>query len=163
MGVYLCRWPNGDVSLVSGKNRLEIDSVLDEVGNPDATELIPIRHAVAVHFRLKEKIDSDDGVASCLKLEGFDERLASEFYRAYPILDEVLSKEDATPEEIAAAVEKERNRMEEEEPPDLSADPNIAKVQCMTDLPKSLAEHHVKTAKAIASRQNRPAQTKAPN
>jgi hypothetical protein len=52
MGIYLCRWPNGDVSLVIGRDRLAVATVLDEVGNMDEAKMIPIRHAVAVHFHL---------------------------------------------------------------------------------------------------------------
>jgi len=133
MSVYLCRWPNGDLSLACGKNRLVIDDVLDEVGNPDAAELIPIRHAVAVHFRLKKKIESPTAVPGCLELEGIDERLISEVCYAYPVLDEVLEKEDAAPEEIAAAVESEKHRVANELP-ELSCDPHVAMVQGLADM-----------------------------
>lgn len=151
MSVYLCRWPNGDISLVSGNNRLAIDDVLDEVGNPDDAELMPIKHAVAIHFRLKMKTESALTVLDCLELEGIDERLFSDLCDAYPILYGELSEEDATPEEIAVAVEREKNRVGNELP-ELSDDPAVAMVQRLTDMPKRLAEHHNETAKAIASK-----------
>ena len=66
MSVYLCRWPNGDISFVSGSNRLAIDEVLDEVGNPDGAEMIRIKHAVAVHFHLMKKIQSQYSIPDCL-------------------------------------------------------------------------------------------------
>lgn len=151
MSVYLCRWPNGDISLVSGNNRLAIEDVLDEVGNPDGSELIPIKHAVAVHFHLKAKIEPGLTVPDCLELEGIDERLFSEVCAAYPILDEVLDREDATPEEIAGAVKGEKIRVENK-PAELSDDPKVAMVQLLTNMPKRLAEHHKEVAKAIATK-----------
>ena len=56
ISAYLYRWPNGDISLVSGRNRLAIDEVLDEVGNPDGAEMIRIKHGAAVHLHSKEKM-----------------------------------------------------------------------------------------------------------
>jgi hypothetical protein len=151
MSIYICRWPNGDLSLVCGKTRLAIEDVLDEVGNPDGAELIPVKHAVAVHFRLKKKIENALTVPDCLELEGIDERLFSEVCDAYPILDKVLEKEDATPEEIAAAVEREKDRVGNELP-ELSDDPNVAMVQLQANMPRRLAEHYNKTAKANAKK-----------
>jgi hypothetical protein len=48
MPVYLCRWPNGDVSLAAGESEVEVADVLDEVENPDAAELMQLDHAIAV-------------------------------------------------------------------------------------------------------------------
>jgi hypothetical protein len=55
MPVYLCRWPNGDVSIAAGESDVELADVLDEVDNPDAAELIQLDQAVAVHFTLGQK------------------------------------------------------------------------------------------------------------
>jgi hypothetical protein len=90
MSVYLCRWPNGDISLVSGKNRLPIDEVLDEVGNPDDAAMIRIRHAAAVHLSLKSDISRCATITECVEFEGIDERSYWELCSAYPILSEVL-------------------------------------------------------------------------
>jgi hypothetical protein len=46
MPVYLCRWPNGDVSLAAGESEVEVADVLDEVDNPDAAELMQLDHAL---------------------------------------------------------------------------------------------------------------------
>lgn len=150
MSVYICRWPNGDLSLACGTNRVAIEDVLDEVGNPDSAELIPIKHAVAVHFHLKQKIESTFTVPDCLEFEGIDERLFSEVCEAYPLLDEVLVNEDATPEQIDAAVENEKARVRNELP--FSDDPSVEMVQRLADMPKRLAEHHKAAAKAIISK-----------
>jgi len=151
MSVYICRWPNGDLSLACGKNRLAIEHVLDEVGNPDEAELIPIRHAVAIHFHLKEEIERAFPVPYCLELEGFDESSFLDVCAAYPILDEVLVSEKASEEEIAAAIEREKRRVRNELP-ELSDDSHVAMVQRLADIPKRLAEHHSETAKVIASK-----------
>ena len=53
MPTYLCRWPNGDMSLAAGETEVEVAYVLDEVDNPDAAELMELDHAIAVHFKLR--------------------------------------------------------------------------------------------------------------
>jgi hypothetical protein len=35
MAIYLCRWPNGDCSLVCAKNKIDAIELLDEWGNAD--------------------------------------------------------------------------------------------------------------------------------
>jgi hypothetical protein len=55
MPVYLCRWPNGDVSLAAGESEVEVADVLDEVDNPDAAELMQLDHAIAVHFKARHE------------------------------------------------------------------------------------------------------------
>lgn len=151
MSIYICRWPNGDLSLAFARNRLAVDYVLDEVGNPDAAELIPIKHAVAVHFRLKKKLDGALTVLDCLALEGIDESSFSDVCDAYPILYQVVRKEDASPEEIAVAVGCEKNRVGKNLL-ELSDDPYVAMVQRSTDMPRKLAEQHNETAKTFASK-----------
>lgn len=142
MKTYLCRWPNGDLSVAVGKSRLDIDFVLDQLGNADEAELIPIEHSIAVHFRLKQEAEPEEAVPGYLELESFDERSLLELGQAYPVLDKALDREDATGEELSAAVEAERNRlwgvkMVKEIPSDL----NSAKLQRMADMPRSLVEH----------------------
>jgi hypothetical protein len=43
--VYFCRWPNGDLSIVSAPNREEAVVRLDEFGNADGVELELTRFA----------------------------------------------------------------------------------------------------------------------
>lgn len=47
-----------DFSIVAAKNRLEIDEVLDGVGDPGCVKLIPVKHPVAVHFRMRKTVGS---------------------------------------------------------------------------------------------------------
>jgi hypothetical protein len=94
MPVYLCRWPNGDVSLAAGKSEVEVADVLDEVDNPDAAELMQL-DAVAVHLKLGTR-PSQEGTLP-LRFEGMSEQLESSIYeRAYPVYNEVRTKPDPT-------------------------------------------------------------------
>lgn len=149
MSVYLCRWANSDISLVIGNNRLAIDEILDEVGNPDGAELIRIKHPVAVHFHLKKQITSEVSVPECLEFEGVDERSYSEICSAYPVLHAALCKEDATEEQIAAALQQEKERVHAGSP-DLSDAPKVALFQLQTNMPKRLVEHYKEVARTNA-------------
>lgn len=146
MSVYLCRWPNGDISLVVGNNRLAIDEVLDEVGNPDGAEMIRIKHAAAVHLRLKDDISGSETITECLEFDGIDERSYWEICSTYPVLSEALRKENATEEQIAAAFQHEKERVDPG-PPDLSDDPAEAVIQLQINMPRRLAEHYKEAAK----------------
>jgi hypothetical protein len=68
-------------------------------------------------------------------------------------LDEVLMKENATAEEIAAALKQEAEEKEPEQR-NLSDDPITARLQQVTDMPKTLAEAHSKRAKPISPRRS---------
>lgn len=141
MAIYLCRWPNGDLSLACGKNRVEVEYVLDEVGDPDCAELTRIKHPVAVHWQLKEKVAPNETVLGALEFGSIDERSFSEVCGAYPILDDVLLRENALPEEIGAAVEREKNRVDKSI--ELSDHPDAAELQRMMGMSKGLAEYYV--------------------
>ncbi len=49
MPLYLCRWPNGDCSIVWARNKDEAVIELDQVGNAEGCPLIPL-HEFQVHF-----------------------------------------------------------------------------------------------------------------
>ena len=84
MPVYLCRWPNGDVSLAAGESEVEVADVLDEVDNLDAAELMQLDHAIAVHFKLGTRPDEEGTLP--LRFEDMSEQLESSIYeRAYPV------------------------------------------------------------------------------
>lgn len=153
MSIYLCRWPNGDISLVSGSNRLTLDEVLDEVGNPDGAEMIRIKHPVAVHLRFKSDISMCETITECLEFDCIDERSYWELCSAYPVLSEAFRKEDATEEQIAAAFQQEMERVNPE-PPDLPEDPFEAAIQLQMNMPKRLATHYKEAAKANARKKN---------
>jgi hypothetical protein len=115
MPLYLCRWPNGDCSVVWARNKDEAVIELNQVGNAEGCPLIPLRQ-FQVHFRL-----ANEGKLEFESLgEGTSEQL---FALAYPVLEQTLDKvygemdrnqEAFTPEQqtrIQAAIEQERKRV----------------------------------------------------
>ena len=115
MPLYLCRWPNGDCSVVQAANKGAAIEALDEAGNAEGCPITPIRDFM-VHFAL-----NDQGK---LDLQCFGEAAEEALFQlAYPVLGEALgdAPEEAntgvlTPEGealIREAVRKERNRVRE--------------------------------------------------
>ena len=51
MPLYMCRWPNGDCSVVWATNKGEAIEILDEVDNAEGCPLMALRDFM-VHFRL---------------------------------------------------------------------------------------------------------------
>ena len=112
MPLYLCRWPNGDCSVVWAANKGEAIENLDEVDNAEGCPLMAIRDFM-VHFRL-----SDEGE---IQFEGFGEATEDALFQlAYPMLDKALTDAlsdqagNPTPEGIATireAVDRECKRV----------------------------------------------------
>jgi hypothetical protein len=109
--VFLCRWPNGDFSLVRADTRLEALVNLDEFGGASPDWLVPMESCM-VDFRLNE-----DGE---IELQQFGEETDSFIWeRCYPALRAVLAEEsqpdrdppDSTDMTIKQAVEHERTRL----------------------------------------------------
>jgi hypothetical protein len=74
----MCRWPNGDVSFVSARNKEDAVIMLDEWDNAELAELRQIRDFM-VDFRL-----TDDGE---LDFHAFGERVLDDIWElAYPVL-----------------------------------------------------------------------------
>jgi hypothetical protein len=109
--LFLCRWPNGDFSVVKASSKDEAIELLDEIGNAEGSPLTPIKDNFMVHFVL-----TDDGD---FELQGWGEETAELIMkRAYPVLDEArmssLDKSDTERTEIIRrAVAKERERVVE--------------------------------------------------
>ena len=123
--LFLCRWPNGDLSIVSGRSLEEIDDVLDEVGDGHAAELTRITGRFGIHLTFEPDAGETGGVSQFLKLDSFDERSDDRLGDAYPHLHKALHSlwelehcgEDAADETVAAAraevkqaIESERER-----------------------------------------------------
>ena len=109
MPVFLCRWPNGDASIVYAADADDAAILLDEFGNPDEAELHHLENLL-VDFRLE-----DDGT---LQAAQWGEATQQEILEnAFPHLDAALSEfvhPDSDPpwdpERVRAAVELERKR-----------------------------------------------------
>ena len=144
MPAYICRWPNGDVSVVSASTEVEVADVLDEVDNPDEAELIELGHPIAVHFKLGDK---SNGEGLPLEYEGINEDLEDSILeRAYPIFNEVLHREDVTDASLSTALEHEKNPIYSKQP-DMSENPAAADVQQQLGMPKALVEHFAQNAR----------------
>lgn len=149
MPVFMCRWPNGDLSFVSARNKEDAIVMLDEWDNADLAEVRQVQHFM-VDFTL-----TDDGK---LELQAFGERSLDDVWgRAYPVLGKArrkaLATSDGEPtgagkEIIRKAVQAERERLAETEDQKL-ADTEIGRtVQRQMGAPAALANRYVKQAAA---------------
>ena len=78
MPIFMCRWPNGDLSFVSSRSREDAIVLLDEWGNAEEAELRRVQDFI-VDFRL-----TDDGE---LELQVFGENSEDDIRnRAFPVL-----------------------------------------------------------------------------
>ena len=101
MPIFLCRWPNGDVSIVSARNQDDAIEALDEFDNADHAHISQLREQFLVDFRL-----NDDGH---LELNQFGEATLNEIMeKAFPELEKTYSEDPAV---IHQAVERERKRL----------------------------------------------------
>jgi hypothetical protein len=107
----MCRWPNGDVSFVSARNREDAIIALDEC-NAELAELRQFRDFM-VYFRLAESGE--------LELQGFGESCQEQIWdRAYPVLASAMAEAQkgaageptsAGKKSIRAAVHIEKERL----------------------------------------------------
>ena len=112
MPVFLCRWPNGDFSVVKATNKDQAIEFLDEVGNAEGCPLMATKDFMA-HFGL-----TDDGE---FELQGYGETTKEHIMRlGYPILDSAFLNAPTDETGILTAegqalirqsVEKERERV----------------------------------------------------
>lgn len=143
--IFMCRWPNGDLSFVSARNKEDAIVMLDEWDNAELAELRQIQHFM-IDFRL-----NDDGE---LDLQAFGERLLDDVWeRAYPVLSEARlnaptdSAGAPTPsgkKVIRKAVQAERERLREKKRGKV-ADTELGKaVQGQMGAPAALINRYVK-------------------
>lgn len=148
MPVYLCRWPHGDVSLAAGESEVEVADVLDEVGNPDAAELMQLDHPIAIHFKLGTR-PGEEGTLP-LHFEDLSEQLESSIYeRAYPVFNEICTKPDPTVKELTEALKHEKNPIYRKVP-EPSSNPSVAGLQDQLQMPRVVLEHLAGHAAATA-------------
>jgi hypothetical protein len=143
--MFLCRWPNGDFSIVAASNKAHAIELLDEFANAEYAKLWKMPECL-VNFRLDVLGDfelCDMGAATT-------EFIAE---KCYPALEQVVTdaERDAdtgeyTPaalDQIRAAVEHERTRQELPEPK--QADTEIGRqLQRKMDMPSTLANRRVR-------------------
>jgi len=145
--IFMCRWPNGDVSFVSASNKEVAIIMLDEWDNAELAELRQIQDFM-VHFRL-----TDDGE---LDFHTFGESVLDDVWeRAYPILaqtrlnaptDEAGESTPAGQEKIREAVRAERQRLRGKRKRKLAATELGKSIQSHLGAPAVLVNRYVKEA-----------------
>lgn len=84
MPLYLCRWPNGEISIVHARNRADALYLLDEEDNAEGCPIVKLADFM-VHFSI-----GDEGN---LRLKGFGEGVKDTILEvAYPLVDAALSR-----------------------------------------------------------------------
>ena len=157
MSIYICRWPNGNFSVVDAASKEDAIERLDEEGHADVADLFPVRKFMA-HFALHKEAQYLDQPVP-VELESFGEDTV-EFLttRLYPVYSKTLFEvNEALPDEepedetvsdqernealsrVTGALETERKRREGAKKPDLSDDAEIRRCQKLTDMPRVLA------------------------
>jgi hypothetical protein len=99
MPIFLCRWPNGDCSIVLARNETEAVERLDEVANAEGCPMTRLE-SLQVHFTL-----TDDGHLSLDRLGEATEDEIFDF--CYPELE----RASAEGQDTAAGVLRERERV----------------------------------------------------
>src|ERR1700732_1704355 len=119
MAIYLCRWPNGEFSVVSAKTKSDAIELLDEWGNAEQASLFRMPDCM-FDFRL-----DDDGQ---IELADIGEATYDHILRTcYPELEKTLETAEGddtgqgysadSRERIREAVESERTRLWSNQPP----------------------------------------------
>ena len=151
MPLFLCRWSNGDCSVVSARNKEDAIVELDQVANAEGCPITQVQ-TFQVHFTLSDRGE--------LVLDGFGEGTKEEMVSwAYPLLDKAL--QDASGEAdydgydslsadrrvaIARAVEQERSRIQLDETPTKEPLTELGRdLKNQTDLPTVLIDRIVRT------------------
>jgi len=113
-GLYLCRWPNGEFSLIKAEDRKDAVVQLDEWAGTEPAWLVPLETCM-VDFHLNDRGE--------IELGEFAEETGEFIWeKCYPELEQVLSSEDVvkhrsgkhyreTANKIRRAVVHERNRL----------------------------------------------------
>jgi hypothetical protein len=160
MPLFICRWQNGDFSAVSARSRDDAIILLDEVGNAEEGELFTVKDFM-VHFHLNdEATDLEEMIP--VELEGFGEDTHDMLCdRVYPVYSQaIIRAEDGCPEDeevpqetvdaalkdVNDALTTERWRQWGTKEPEISDDPEAARLQMVVhNFPRAAAERVVKT------------------
>jgi hypothetical protein len=118
MAIYLCRWPNGEFSVVSAKTKADAIVLLDEWGNAEQASLSRITDCM-FDFRLSddgqiELADIGESTHDCIMETCYPE-LGKTFASAE--WDETGLYSEKGHEQIRKAVELERTRLWSSQPP----------------------------------------------
>ena len=150
MPLFLCRWPNGDCSVVLARTKADAIIELDQVGNAEDCPITQVR-TFQLHFALTDRGE--------LALERFGEGTREDVVSfAYPLLEHARDEayrgegdedyESLPPNRraaIARAVEQERNRLDLEETATTEPQTGLGRdVKSRTDMPTILIDRLVR-------------------
>ena len=155
MPLYLCRWSNGDCSVVWARHKEDAIIELDQIANAEGCPITQV-HTFQIHFTLTDRGE--------LVLDGFGEGTKEEILScAYPLLDTALQAACGDPDydgyeslsadrraAIAHAVEQERSRIKIDETP--TSEP-------LTELGRDV-KHHTDMPTVLIDRMDRQAATR---
>jgi hypothetical protein len=149
-GLYLCRWPNGDVSIVKADSKREAAVQLDEWTGAEPAWLVPLESCM-IDFHL-----NDEGG---IELTEFGEETAEFIWEScYPQLDQVLSSVDVLSREargsarnaskrIRTAVQHGRRRLWRDQPKGAAAKTALGrKLQKRLRTVGPVADHYIEFA-----------------
>jgi hypothetical protein len=165
MAIYLCRWPNGEFSIVNAKTKSDAIELLDEWGNAEQAFLSRMPDCM-FDFRL-----DDDGQ---IELADIGEATYEHILRTcYPELEKTLEAAEwgdtgkgysaNSRERIREAVESERTRLWVGQLPAKEADTGLGReIQKQTGAPSVLVNRMVREA-ATKRLQSKEGEGKKPN
>jgi hypothetical protein len=164
MAIYLCRWPNGEFSIVNAKTKSDAIELLDEWGNAEQASLTRMADCM-FDFRLR-----DDGEIELANVGETTEQLVME--TCYPELGKAVATAESDDsglgysakglDQIRQAVELERTRLWEDQPPAKEAETALGReIQKQTGAASVLVNRIVRdvASKRIKSKEgegNRP-------
>jgi len=103
MKVFICRWQNGDLSIVGARDAEDAVSILDELADATDAELFETKDLL-IHFELNHN--------GHLELEQFGEGLDDLIWKkAYPLLFQARMNDDNHETDFPEAVDAERARL----------------------------------------------------
>lgn len=149
MAIYLCRWPNGDFSIVNARTKSDAIELLDELGNAEQASLTRMSDCM-LDFGL-----ADNGDIELAQLgEATNDFIMK---TCYPELDKAVESAELDEagldyseqgrEQIRAAVERERTRLRDEGPSAKQAETALGRgIQAQTDAPCALVNRLVRDA-----------------
>ena len=107
MPVFVCRWPDGDCSLVFARSKEAAIERLDEVGNAEGCPAEPApEFLITLHLQ-------DDGTVT---VDEFGDGMEGIWEFLYPLLSQAF-QEHAKPNQVRAAVRAERHRVHARDTP----------------------------------------------
>lgn len=162
MPLYVCRWQNGDFSIVSAASKVEAICILDEVGNAEDCDIFTFNR-FSVHFKLKDDDSDLEDEILPLELQNFGESTFDFLMeKLYPVLDAAHSKEGgAALSELRHALEQEKTRRWGAKVGPKSKDTIAASLQRKDrDLPTAVAERIAEGVKQRMVLEMKPASDK---